>query len=84
MTTTTHNENNKTCVKCGNQKHGQYRFPILIMLTENDKPIIDGDQKCTNEKVTHKANEGCSLMDIVVPKHEPFQHIGLSLKTTHL
>lgn len=43
--TTTDNENNKACVKCGNQKHGQCRFPILIMLTENDKPIINEDQK---------------------------------------
>ena len=40
----------------------------------------DGDQKFTKKKIMYKLNEGCPLMDMVVPKHEPLQNTSLSLR----
>ena len=76
ITIAPYNESNKTCMKHGHQTQEQCRFSISTIQIEYDKPINDGDQKCTN-----KANKRWPLMDMVVSKYEPLQHIDLSLRT---
>ena len=48
-------------------KHEQCRFWISTIQTKDDNPMNDEDKKCTNKKITYKENEGCPVMDMVVP-----------------
>ena len=84
VTTTTYNENDKTYVKRGIQK----KKVVYILDDDHAKLKMTiqstiGDPKCTNKNITYKVNEGCPLMDTVVPKHKPLQYVGLSLRTTN-
>lgn len=56
---------------------------ISTMQIEHANSINDVDPNYRNKQITYRANEGCPLMDTVVPKHEPLQPIGLSLRTTN-
>lgn len=79
-TIATYNENNNTCVKHGHLNKSNVDSQSWLCRLNMTNQSTMGTKNAQNEKVTYKANKGCPLMDMVVSKYEPSQHIGLSLR----